>query len=182
MSGAGEGDSGSEVTTLSSSSLVAAAPSSLGAAAAPRRVVPRAAVSAVIFDEQGRVLLVERGRPPGEGLWTVPGGKVEPGELLADAVRREVAEETGLLVEVGPLVTVIERIDLAAGYHYVILDYLAHRRGGELLAGSDARSVRFCAQDDLAALPLTDGLRPVIDEARRLAATAAATPADSPSP
>ncbi len=137
--------------------------------AAPGQVVPRAAVSAVIFDEEGRVLLVERGRPPGLGLWTVPGGKVEPGELLEAAVRREVAEETGLVVSVGPLVTVVERIDLDAGYHYVILDFLAEVEGGQLVAGDDARTVRFCDRAALEELPLTDGLRPVIEQARMLA-------------
>lgn len=137
--------------------------------AAPGQVVPRAAVSAVIFDEEGRVLLVERGRPPGLGLWTVPGGKVEPGELLEAAVRREVAEETGLVVSVGPLVTVVERVDLEAGYHYVILDYLAEVEGGQLVAGDDARTVRFCDRKELDELPLTDGLRPVIEQARALA-------------
>lgn len=137
--------------------------------AAPGQVVPRAAVSAVIFDEEGRVLLVERGRPPGLGLWTVPGGKVEPGELLEAAVRREVAEETGLVVRVGPLVTVVERIDLEAGYHYVILDFLAEVEGGQLVAGDDARTVRFCDRAELEALPLTDGLGPVIEQARALA-------------
>ncbi|MEZ4358701.1 MAG: NUDIX hydrolase [Kofleriaceae bacterium] len=132
---------------------------------------PVIAVAAIIFDARGRVLLIERGRPPGAGLWSVPGGRVELGESLAAAVQREVAEETGLRVDVGPLVTVVERIEPGAvGYHYVILDYLARWRGGEPRAGSDARQVRFCEEPELAELPLTEGLLPVLAAARRLAA------------
>lgn len=147
---------------------------------------PRIGVAAVIFDEAGRVLLVERGKPPAQGQWTVPGGSLERGETLAAGVRREVEEETGLLVEVGPLVAVVERMSEGAAqgtsgqrraadgsYHFVILDYLAFLRGGELAAGSDARQARFCTDEELAVLPLTEGLLPVIAEARRMAAEAA---------
>ena len=132
--------------------------------------VPRVAVAAVIFDDDGRVLLIERGRPPGQGLWTVPGGKLELGESLAAAVQREVREETGLEVEVGELVAVVERSSLQepGAYHYVILDYLARWRGGAPRAGSDARQARFCAEAEAAQLPLTEGLSPVIERARAL--------------
>ncbi len=131
---------------------------------------PQVAVAAVVFDDRGRVLLVERGRPPGAGLWTVPGGRLELGESLAAGVAREVREETGLEVEVDELVAVVERSSLSppTPYHYVILDYLAHYRGGEPRAGSDARAARFCAEDELAALPLTEGLLPVLAKARAL--------------
>jgi 8-oxo-dGTP diphosphatase len=145
--------------------------------AAASAAAPRVAVAALIFDERGRVLLIERGRPPGAGLWTVPGGRVEPGEALAAAVRREVAEETGLVVEVGPLVTVVERISgEPQGYHYVILDYLAWPRGGQLSASSDARQARFCTDAELAELPLTEGLLPVLAAARALASSVVAAP------
>lgn len=127
-------------------------------------MIPTVAVGAIVFDDAGRVLLVQRGKPPAEGRWTAPGGRVEPGELLADAVAREVREETGLAVEVGELVEVVERID--ATYHYVILDYAARVVGGTLAAASDAREARFV--DDPAALPLTDGLIPVVEKARRM--------------
>ncbi len=127
-------------------------------------MTPVAAVGAIVFDDQGRVLLVERARPPGAGLWTVPGGKLEGAETLAQAVAREVREETGLLVEVGPLACVVERI--GDDHHFVILDYLARVIGGTLAAGSDARAARFAGEEDLAALPLTDGLVDVLARAR----------------
>lgn len=135
---------------------------------------PRIGVAGVVFDEAGRVLLVERGKPPALGQWTVPGGSLERGEALAAGVAREVLEETGLVVEVGPLVAVVERMSPDAGggdagYHFVILDYLAFPRGGQLRAGSDARQARFCDEAELARLPLTEGLLPVIEEARRKA-------------
>lgn len=132
-------------------------------------MTPVVAVGAIVFDEAGRVLLVQRGRPPGVGLWTVPGGKLEPGETLAQAVAREVREETGLVVEVGPLACVVER--MAESYHFVILDYLARVIGGALLAGDDAHAARFADADDLATLPLTDGLAPVLERAHATHAT-----------
>jgi 8-oxo-dGTP diphosphatase len=128
---------------------------------------PVVAVGAFVFDAAGRVLLVERGRPPGVGLWTVPGGKLERGETLAAGVAREVREETGLIVVAGTLVEVVERI--AGDHHFVILDYLARAIGGALAAGDDVRAARFVDDAELAALPLTDGLLPVLARARVLA-------------
>lgn len=125
---------------------------------------PVVAVGAIVFDDQGRVLLVERGQPPGAGLWSVPGGKLEGAETLAQAVAREVREETGLLVEVGALACVVERI--GDDYHYVILDYLARVIGGELGAATDARAARFVGPGELDTLPLTEGLVEVIARAR----------------
>jgi 8-oxo-dGTP diphosphatase len=127
-------------------------------------MTPTVAVGAFVFDELGRVLLIERGKPPGEGLWTVPGGKLEAAETLAQAVAREIREETGLVVEVGPLAAVIERI--GDGYHFVILDYLARAVGGTLAPASDVRAARFVADHELASLPLTDGLLSVLARAR----------------
>jgi 8-oxo-dGTP diphosphatase len=125
---------------------------------------PVVAVGAIVYDRVGRVLLVERGRPPNEGLWSLPGGKLEAGETLAQGVAREVREETGLADEVGALACVVEWI--GEGYHYVILDYVARVIGGELAAGEDARAARFVDDGELATLPLTEGLEPVLARAR----------------
>jgi 8-oxo-dGTP diphosphatase len=127
-------------------------------------MTPIVAVAAIVFDADGRVLLIERGKPPGDGLWTVPGGRLEGQETLAQAVAREVREETGLLVEVGPLACVVER--MGDDFHFVILDYRARVIGGTLAAGSDARAARFVDEAGLASLPLTDGLVDVIARAR----------------
>lgn len=124
------------------------------------------AVSAVTFDREDRVLVIERGRPPGEGLWSLPGGKLIAGETLAQAVAREVREETGMIVEVGGLVTVVERITDHA--HYVIVSYAARPIGGSLAAGDDARAARFIAERDLSRLAVTDGLLDVIARCRAM--------------
>ena len=132
---------------------------------------PRVAVAAFIFDQQGRVLLIERGHPPAQGLWTVPGGKVRWGESLADALTREVAEETGLAVAPGPLVTVFER--RGPEHHFVILDYLARIVDSSPAAqqptpGDDAADARWLTDGELTRLPLTDGLLSVLVRARTL--------------
>lgn len=128
-------------------------------------MIPTVAVGAFVFDAENRVLLVERSHPPGAGLWTVPGGKLEYNETLVQAVAREVREETGLVVEVGTLACVVERI--ADNYHYVILDYLARVIGGTLDPSGDCTNARWVPEADLFKLPLTDGLSPLIERARK---------------
>ena len=125
---------------------------------------PVVAVGAIVFDQAGRALLVERARAPGAGLWSVPGGKVEPGETLVQAVVREVLEETGIVVEVGALACVVERI--GEGYHYVILDYCARPVGGRLEAASDVRTAVFLDPAELVGRSVTDGLHDVLAQAR----------------
>ena len=130
---------------------------------------PQVAVGVFVFDAAGRVLLIERGRAPARGLWSVPGGKVEWGEAVVDACRREVLEETGVEIAVGPLVTWIERMDDA--HHYVILDFVATptRPAGAPVPGDDAAQARWLTQQELERLPLTAGLLPVLAKARALA-------------
>ncbi|GAA2889831.1 NUDIX domain-containing protein [Streptosporangium fragile] len=120
-------------------------------------------VGAVIFDGSGRMLLVRRGRPPGEGLWSVPGGRVEPGESDAEAVVREVLEETGLTVVPGRLVGTVDRPG-PGGVVYEIRDYLAEVAGGTLAAGDDAADARWVAPAELVRLPLTPGLLDALTE------------------
>ncbi len=106
---------------------------------------PLVGVGAVIV-EQGRVLLVRRANPPLKGHWSLPGGLLELGEGLHNAVVREVREETGLLVEPLELIEVLDRIHhegKRVRYHYVIADYLCRVVGGALQAASDADAVRW---------------------------------------
>jgi ADP-ribose pyrophosphatase YjhB (NUDIX family) len=106
---------------------------------------PLIGVGAVIVNE-GRVLLVQRGREPLKGHWSLPGGLVEVGESLQTAVIREVEEETGLLVEPIELIELLDRIHREGErirYHYVIADYLCRMTGGALKAASDADAVRW---------------------------------------
>jgi ADP-ribose pyrophosphatase YjhB (NUDIX family) len=122
-------------------------------------------VGAIVVDGD-RVLLIRRGQPPAQDRWSVPGGKVEPGETLEQACAREVREETGLDIEVGPLVEIVERI--GEGYHYVIHDFRARVRGGTLGAASDCAEARWVTLDEAAQLPTTDGLLPVLRRAFQL--------------
>lgn len=128
---------------------------------------PEVAVGAIVVDGAGRVLLIRRGHPPAQGLWTVPGGRVERGETLHTALTRELFDETGLSATIGPLVEVFEYID--ARYHYVILDYLATDPQGELRAGDDATDACFVSLDEIDRYPTTAGLVPVLRKALRSA-------------
>jgi 8-oxo-dGTP diphosphatase len=129
-------------------------------------------VGAVILD-RGRVLLVKRARAPLQGEWSLPGGVVELGETLRQAVVREVLEETGLVVEVGPVVEVLERVqestDGRVEYHYVIIDYLCRARPGEPAHGSDAAAVQWAATSDLAGYRLAPITTAVVHKALELA-------------
>jgi 8-oxo-dGTP diphosphatase len=113
---------------------------------------PVVCAGAVIRDETGRLLLIRRGREPGAGRWSLPGGRLEPGESPATAAAREVAEETGLVVAIGDLLATVALGD------FVVHDFAATVVGGELRAGDDADEVRWCSLADAELLPLTDNL------------------------
>jgi len=117
-------------------------------------------VGAVVHDARGRLLLVRRGNPPGRGLWSVPGGRVEPGEADRDAVVREVAEETGLQVAVVRFAGSVRR-PAPGEATFLIRDYVARLDGhgpDQPVAGDDAQDARWVSRAELAHLPLVDGL------------------------
>lgn len=129
---------------------------------------PLVGVGAVVFDGS-RVLLIERGQEPLKGWWTLPGGLVEAGERLDQALRREVREETGLEVEPLTVAAIFERIirdgSGRAEYHYVIVDYLCRRAGGELRWGSDVADARWVELAEISRLKVAPGTPPVIEKA-----------------
>ena len=112
---------------------------------------------AVVHDAAGRLLLIRRGQEPGQGLWSLPGGRCERDESAAETAVREVREETGLDVAAGPLVGTVERAGLG-GVVYVIDDVACTVLGGELAPGDDADDVRWVDAAGLALLPLVEGL------------------------
>ncbi|MGH3343580.1 MAG: NUDIX hydrolase [Carbonactinosporaceae bacterium] len=114
-------------------------------------------VGAIARDGEGRLLVVRRTRPPGAGLWSLPGGRVERGETDAEALAREVREETGLDVAVGALVGTVDRPG-PEGVVYEVRDYLAVAAGGALRAGDDASEARWVSPAELLVLPTTRGL------------------------
>jgi 8-oxo-dGTP diphosphatase len=119
-------------------------------------------VGALIRDDRGRLLLVRRRNAPGAGLWSVPGGRVEVGEDDATAIEREVAEETGLTVDVGGLVGEALR-DGPDGVMYAIRDYACTVSGGTLAAADDAIDARWVTATDLDRLPLVPLLREALE-------------------
>lgn len=123
------------------------------------------AVGAVVHDAQGRLLLVLRGREPSAGVWSIPGGKVEPGESREDAVRREVLEETGLAVEVLHPVGVVER-PTADGGVFEIHDYAARLTSdpGTAVAADDADDVGWFTPSEVRALDCVPGLVAALED------------------
>jgi ADP-ribose pyrophosphatase YjhB (NUDIX family) len=124
--------------------------------------VPAIGVGGIIFNGH-RVLMVKRNQPPAQGLWSIPGGKQEAGETLVEACRREIEEETGLVIEVKQLVAVVER--RLEGFHYVILDFLAVLLDPAAMAPSaqtDVSEAKWVFLDELPDYPLVDGLFDII--------------------
>jgi 8-oxo-dGTP diphosphatase len=131
---------------------------------------PIVGVGAVILRED-KVLLVRRGTSPMRGEWTLPGGVVELGETLQQAVRREIKEETGLNIEVGPLLELFDRIlhdGTRVAYHYIIADFLGLQARGKLKAASDVSEACFAPRSKLGKYHLTPTAERVIDRAFKL--------------
>jgi 8-oxo-dGTP diphosphatase len=98
------------------------------------------------------VLLIRRGTPPRQGEWSLPGGRIEPGERAVDAALRELGEETGVEAEITGLIDVVDGLFPEAGRHYVLIDYAARWVSGEPVAGDDALEARFVALDEVDSL------------------------------
>jgi 8-oxo-dGTP diphosphatase len=128
---------------------------------------PLIGVGSIII-EGDRVVLVKRAHPPIQGQWSIPGGVLEVGEMLREAAIREAREETGLVVEPGEVLGVFDRIlrdpDHRVQYHYVLIDFLCRKVGGELVAASDAAEVRFFTREELPTLHLAEDTFQVIQK------------------
>ena len=129
---------------------------------------PLVGVGAVVWDGE-RVLLEQRGQEPARGVWAVPGGLIELGETAEAAVRREVREECGIDVAVGPLLGLFEPVqrdpDGRIRYHYVVIDFLAYYRSGTLRVGDDAADVRWVPPAHLAQYEMLPATRAMIERA-----------------
>jgi ADP-ribose pyrophosphatase YjhB (NUDIX family) len=126
---------------------------------------PLIGVGVVVFKDD-KVLLIRRGKPPREGQWSLPGGRQRLGERITETAAREVAEESGLVVDVGALIDVVDSITRDAGggvqYHYTLVDLLAEWRAGEAVAGHDAAGVAWADPRDLSPYDLWDETRRII--------------------
>jgi len=125
-------------------------------------------VGAIIFDGH-KVLLIERGSPPLEGYWSLPGGAQEAGETAEEALHREIREETGLKIKIerfAALVDIIDRDEAGrARHHYTVADYVCSVTGGKLTPGGDARGAAWVALKDLNSYRLTPKAKEIIEAA-----------------
>lgn len=127
--------------------------------------LPAIGVSGIVFNAEGKVLLIRRSKPPASGQWHPPGGRLEPGESLLEACRREVFEETGLTVTPRSIAAVVER--RMEGFHYVIIDFIADCLDDPAYAhaGDDAAALAWVALEEYADYCLPEGLLPVLKAA-----------------
>lgn len=134
----------------------------------PKPQWPRVGASFALF-RGAEVLLVERAKPPRPGVWSLPGGHVEPGETAAAAALRELQEETGLVATSDGLVDVLDVImrgdDGSVSTHYLLAVYFGRWQAGEPAAASDVRDARFVPVDEITRLPLTPGAKRLISQA-----------------
>lgn len=131
--------------------------------------VPAIGVGGIVFNDKGQVLMIQRNQPPAMGLWSVPGGKLEAGESLADTCKREIKEETGLDVAVKNIVAVVER--RIESFHYVVIDFLACLVGDENtmpVAQSDVAEAKWIGLENIEEYHLVDGLAEIIMRTYRL--------------
>jgi 8-oxo-dGTP diphosphatase len=134
----------------------------------PQPSHPQLAVSAAIFRD-GKILLVRRARFPAKGYYSLPGGRVEFGETLHGALRREVGEETALKIEIAELAAWREVLPTATGGgHYVIMSFAARWHAGEVTLNEELDDYKWLVPDSLGELKLTEGLSEVIQSARRI--------------
>lgn len=136
---------------------------------------PRAAASAAIF-RGGCVLLVERGKPPVRGIWSLPGGHIEPGEAARTAALREIAEETGIAAEIVGLAdthdVIIRNAEGVLTAHYLLAVFYGRWVAGEPVAATDCADARFVPVEDVGTYALTEGAQRIIETAfRRVQAT-----------
>lgn len=129
---------------------------------------PQLAASAIIFRE-GKILLVQRAHDPGRGRWSVPGGRVENGETLEQAVHREVAEETGIAIDIIALAGIREVLPRGeARSHYVVLSYAALWTSGDVQLNDEHQAAQWLDPDRLSEVTTTDGLADIVAAARKI--------------
>ncbi len=121
--------------------------------------IPQIGVGAVVIKDE-KVLLVKRGRPPSEGLWAIPGGRLHFGETLQHAAEREILEETGIIIRAKNPIFIFDVLDKdetgVIRFHYVIVDLAAEYLSGEVNAGDDAVDARWLSATEVALLPVSD--------------------------
>jgi 8-oxo-dGTP diphosphatase len=137
-----------------------------------QRVTPIVGVGAVIWNAENHIVLIRRGQEPRLGEWSIPGGKLEWGEGLREALLREVREETGLAVDIERLIDVVDSVSRdptgAVLRHYVLIDFTVRHVAGTLQAGSDAAEARWVPYGSIGEYPLWTETRRIIDTSARM--------------